>query len=31
MIWSWEYEEKFDELQLLATKLIELTVSAVSI
>ena len=30
MIWSWESEEIFDELQLLATKLIELTVGPFS-
>ena len=31
MIWSWESEEIFDKLQLLATKLIELTVGPVSL
>ena len=31
MIWSWESEEIFDEIQRLATKLIEITVGPVSL
>ena len=31
MIWSWENEETFDELQLLATKLIELIIGPVAL